>query len=402
MELDGEVAVAMADNPDRGEPADREARFLPELPTGRLLRTLSGFDLPPGEFPEPAEELLWRPALDKQAIRSVGHDDHGPPDVRPPGSTPAPGQPPGVVELAERAAAIGDRALRASRAPRGADGLPELHDRLVERAGRVRAERAAELLLEAPPDGHRTEFPLFPRPAGGDPEPVRLEGHRRDAEGHRGDRPGDVRAHAGHRLEAGHGRRDTATVTGDDLPRRRVEVTGPGVVAGALPELEDPFEGSGGEGGDVGKGADEPFEVRRRLVDARLLKQYLGDPDAIGVPVLPPRERPAVGREPCQEGRDDPSARRALGGAGPVARRSPSARRSGTKERLKAAGLLVRSPRGLRRKDGVPSRSPTRPSRLRSSARRYRSSSTSTPNGAPRAGSAGRPWTSSRASSKGG
>jgi hypothetical protein len=151
VEVDGEVAVGVVDDPPGGEPGHGEAGLLLQLASRASLGGLSTFDLPAGELPEPAQEPSERPRL-HQPSASPRQGDHGPPELRPRRRRAATRQLARVGELLTRSAEGGDRADLASGRDRSADGLAELHDRLVERSGGLGRQKGREPALEAPPD----------------------------------------------------------------------------------------------------------------------------------------------------------------------------------------------------------------------------------------------------------
>ena len=80
-----------------------------------------------------------------------------------------------------------------------------------------------------------------------------------------------------------------------------VQVTGAGVVAKALPEVEDVLLVGVGQGADVGEALEEAAVVIHSLHHARLLEDDLGDPNAIGVASLAPGQGAAVRGVPLAE-----------------------------------------------------------------------------------------------------
>jgi hypothetical protein len=86
-----------------------------------------------------------------------------------------------------------------------------------------------------------------------------------------------------------------------DPPGRLVEVVGARVVSRALPDLQDPAHGSPCEVLDAGKLRNEAREVPRRRRDARLLEEYLGNPDMVRDSVSTPRKRTTVAAEPPEK-----------------------------------------------------------------------------------------------------
>ena len=315
MQLHGEMAVGVGDGPQRNQFTRVEAGLLAELPSGGGLGGLPPFDPAPRELPKPGKEAGRRSALDEPSAPML-EDDHRGPDVR---SSPSPrpdGERSGVDELSVRAAGECDRAGRAVRSGRPADGLPELHDRLVERAGVRPGQGRLERPLEASPNGRRAHVPPLSGPSGRDPQAVRLQGDHRTAEGDRRDGPRDVRADARKGLELRHGGGDPPSALRNEPPGRGVEVVRARVVAGTLPDLEHPVRRSASERADGRERAQEPLEVRDRLRDPRLLEEDLRDPDTVGIPVEAPRERPPAEAVPAHERRDERRGKRRRVGQG--------------------------------------------------------------------------------------
>jgi hypothetical protein len=194
------------------------------------------------------------------------------------------------------------RALRAGRSGRPTDRFPKLHDRLVERAGVRPGQDRSEGLLEASADERVLQVPFLAGPAGRDPQSVRFERDDGAAERDRRDGSGGVRADARKGLELADGGGEPTFPLPHELASRRVQVVGTGIVAGALPGLQDPADGGLREGVDRGERSHEPLEVRGRLRDARLLEEDLRDPDPVRVPVVAPRQRSTVETVPSEEG----------------------------------------------------------------------------------------------------
>jgi len=194
------------------------------------------------------------------------------------------------------------RAGRAVRPGRSADRFPELHDRFVERAGLRRGQDRGEGLLEPSTHERVPHVAFLAGPTGRDPPAVRFEGNHGATERDRGHGPGGVGADSRKGLELGNGRGEPASRLSHDPAGGRVQVVRPGIVAGALPDLQDPTEGRARERVDRGERADEPLEVRGGLRDARLLEQDLRDPDPIRVPVAAPRKCSTVDTVPLEKG----------------------------------------------------------------------------------------------------
>jgi hypothetical protein len=76
VELDREVAVGVPHHATRSERPHLDAALLPQLPAGRVGRSLADLDLAARELPETAEEAGGRPPLYEPAA-AVRDDDHG-------------------------------------------------------------------------------------------------------------------------------------------------------------------------------------------------------------------------------------------------------------------------------------------------------------------------------------
>ena len=297
------MAEAVADEAERFEPGHPGAGLLGELPDRGPVRRFPRPKLPARELPEPPEKPRRGAPLHEPPARGVDQHDEGGLDVGP-HLRARPRDRPGVVPLAPGPAASRERAGVASGATGKADGLPELHQRLVERSARSAPERPEEPVLEPTADLRPPEVAFLADEPGRDPEPVRLERDHRPIEREGRDGSGDVRADARERLELGDRVGEAAAAPEGDRPGRGVEVAGAGVVARSLPGLEDPVERGGGERLDRRERDQKPLEVRDRLGDAGLLEEDLGEQDPVGVAVASPGEGPPVPGEPGEEGPD--------------------------------------------------------------------------------------------------
>lgn len=165
-----------------------------------------------------------------------------------------------------------------------------------------RREERAERGLEPSPDGPVAHVAFLASPSRRDPQTVRLECDFGTAEGEGGDGSGDVRTYSGELLELGERGRESAAVVPNDPPGGLVKAVGPGVIAGAFPNLEDATERRAREDVDRRERVHEPFEVGNGLRDARLLKKDLGDPDPVGIAVGAPGERSPLKVIPTEQG----------------------------------------------------------------------------------------------------
>ncbi len=291
-----------AEAPERTHP---EARLLGEFPPGRRLGRLSRLDPTAGEFPQAPEQPGVRAPLDEPSTRPLLDEDDRRSLVRLPERRSSGGDRPGVRKLVNGPAARRDRAVRAAGSMRRADRLPEFHHRLAERTGPVAREDRRQGGLQAGPGRESANVTGLERPPGGDADPVRFQRYDGPVEGEAGDRPGDVRADAGERLETLDGVREPARVLGHDRARGRMEVAGPRIVPRAFPGLQDGGKRGPRQRRDGRKLRHEPIVPVGRRGDPCLLEHHLGDPDPVRVPVATPRERPTVRREPGEQGRRD-------------------------------------------------------------------------------------------------
>jgi hypothetical protein len=309
------MAVGVTDDPETDQVVHSEAGLLAQLPPRGALGGFPPFDPSAGELPEPGKKARRGPALDEPPA-AVRQDDHRCPDLRALAASPSHGYRPRVAELAVGTAGIGDRTGRAGRPLRTADGLAKFHHRLVEGPRFGPGEDRFEGPFEADSDPGVPHVPFLSGPAGCDPQPVRLQRDHRPAESDRGDRPRDVRTDPGQRFELRDGGREFSSAFADDVTGRSVEAMGPRVVAGPLPELEDPFGPRPRERFEGGERMEEPLEVRDRLVDAGLLQEDLRHPDPVRRSVRAPGEFSVVGPVPREKGRGERRREGRRGGGG--------------------------------------------------------------------------------------
>ena len=325
----------MADRSPGNEAAHPEPRLLPELPSGGGAGELVRLDLPPGELPESAQEAAHRPASDEEPVAPLDRQDR-----RPHGRLRGPRGPgrqgAGVRERGPGPAERGERALPAPGLPGKADRLSELHQRLVERAGRVGRHPGLEGLAEPSARARAVDRGGLGGEPGPDAEPVRLQ--REDGLAVREARDGRRGVVADPRQGAPRvpGPGKAPSPVGHDRPGRRVQVARPRVVARALPCLQHRVEVGGREGLDRREPVEEPPVVRDGLGDAGLLQEDLRDPDRIRLPAGAPREGAAGLREPVEKPRDH-------AGIEPDGRR-PDGCRAGHRRGRARQGLKSREP----------------------------------------------------------
>ena len=215
------------------------------------------------------------------------------------------------LTLAARDTDLEERAGRATRLTRQADGGTELHQRLVEGARMLRRHR----LFREPPDhllgaGEPQVF-LDAEHAREDPHDVAVdEGGSLPVDKAR-DGAGGVGPDAADSEELRHRGREIPREARDDVFRSFVEPAGAAVVSEPAPQREDLFERGVGEVLETGKPSQEPAVERHHGGNAGLLQHHLADPDAVARPIAAPRQVASVGREP---GREEPGEDRWMGG----------------------------------------------------------------------------------------
>ncbi len=315
VQFDREVAVGVTDGPQTDQSLYPEAGLLAQLAPHGIIGGFPPFDPAPGELPEPRKQARSGPTLD-EPLTAFRQHNHGRPDVRPPAAFRPARQRSRVVELAIGAAGVSDRARRTGRLSGTADRLAEFHHRLVERPRLRPGEGRFQDVFKTSPGPRVPHVLFFSGPASRHPEPVRFQRDHRPSEGDRGDRPCDIRSDAGQRLEFPNGRREFSSPFAHEPPGGRVEVMGPRVVAGPLPELEDPFRPRARERPEGGERPHEPLEVRNRLVDASLLQENLRHPDAVRSSVGAPGQLSVVRAVPREKGRGERRRERRRGGRG--------------------------------------------------------------------------------------
>jgi len=118
---------------------------------------------------------------------------------------------------------------------------------------------------------------------------------------------GGVAPDPGQFAESCGGMRNLAAKFAAHLPGGLVQETGAAVVAQAAPQRQHAVHGSRGQRRDGGKRLQKPAIVLEHGGDAGLLEHDLGDPDTVGIAIVPPgqvapvrgipgQQRPAQGR----------------------------------------------------------------------------------------------------------
>jgi hypothetical protein len=112
---------------------------------------------------------------------------------------------------------------------------------------------------------------------------------------------GGITADPGQGAQGVGGVRNLAAKFGDHLPGGLVQEAGAAVVAQAAPQGQHRFQGSRGQGRDGGERRQKPAVVLEHGRDAGLLQHDLGDPDPVGIVVLPPGQVAPVQGVPGQQ-----------------------------------------------------------------------------------------------------
>ena len=227
----------MADFAEGLQRRSPDPRLLSQLPTGGGERSFSGFDLASGELPKAPQQSLGGAPLDEPPT-AVCEDDHRRIHVGPGAPGPRSGNGTGIGEFPTAAAGEPYRTAPAGRSDGETDRLAQFHHGFVETACTPGRQERFERRPQPGPDSGGSEISLLSSPSGGDPESVRLERDLPGIKGQARDGPRDVGAHSGKRLELWHGAREGSSERLLDPSRGGVQVSGPGVVPGALPFLQ--------------------------------------------------------------------------------------------------------------------------------------------------------------------
>lgn len=198
-----------------------------------------------------------------------------------------------------------ERTNETERIAREADRRPELHQRLVERPGRVVGHRLARdgpdlLLRRGPP--HIVLEREHPREH---PDDVAVDERCADAVREARDRPRRVRSDAADAQQLVDRARHLSAEARDDLGGALVQSPGAAVVPETAPEREHVCFGRLRERLQRGKTGQKSLEIGDDGGDARLLEHDLADPHAVPRAVVTPGEITRLGAEPrCQERRE--------------------------------------------------------------------------------------------------
>ena len=262
----GEEVPDLARGPRLQRP---EPHALAQQPPQPRRGRLAGPQVAARELPEASEEPRRRPA-DREGAPAADEQRGDGLDLARRRARAAPRQRLGVAAR-ERPASAGHRARGAARRAGGADGRPELHQRLVQVSG----ARAAGELARAPPEPglHRRAAQVLANAvqAGQHARDVAVDDRLRPVERDRRDGPRGVAADAwqlAHRVGAVG---QAPGVPQDDLARRALEVSRARVVAEPRPVPEHRIRLGAREAVDVGEAREEALVVGDHRIDARLL-----------------------------------------------------------------------------------------------------------------------------------
>ena len=198
-------------------------------------------------------------------------------------------------------AAGGKRAKRTFRvAVRNADARADFDQRLRKRSG-VGGDHRPESLAEAGLDGGVGDVVAGAGHAGEDAENVSVNGGNGQAEGDGSDGSGGIVADAGEGAQKGFVGGHFAAVIADDHLRGLLQVAGAAVIAEAFPKFQELILGGGGKVENGGKGFKEAGVVGLDGFHAGLLEHDFGDPNAVGVAGMPPRQIAGVRRIPAKQ-----------------------------------------------------------------------------------------------------
>ena len=201
----------------------------------------------------------------------------------------------GFAERTQRAGA----ALRC--AVRQADGRAQLHECLREIAAVPRGVNCAQFFADAPPHAH------IGRRVGADRQPqdhaqnVAVHGGSGRFKADGGDGPGGIVADTGQGADGGKLPRELAAVLLHDALRRLLQVAHTGIVAEALPELQQHVLGRACQRSDIRQTLEKAEIIAADGFNARLLQHDLREPDVIRLTVAPPWQVAAVFRKPRQQ-----------------------------------------------------------------------------------------------------
>lgn len=198
-------------------------------------------------------------------------------------------------------AAAADGAVAAAGAAREADEGAELHEGGIEAAGAARGLEAGGKGVECGCPAGGVGRRLKIEEAGEDAGDIRIDGGHGLVEREGGDGSGGVGSDAGQGADGGRIGGEMASVIRDDGSGGAMEIAGAGVIAEALPCMEDVRPGSGGEGLERREESHPAVKVGDHRCDLGLLEHDLRDQNRIRVPRGAPGEIASVAGEPAAE-----------------------------------------------------------------------------------------------------
>lgn len=197
------------------------------------------------------------------------------------------------------------RAIRAARRARGrADRGPQLHERLVERAGPLRRDAGEQACAHGAAHGRVEHVGIVVRQARHHAQHVPVHGRHGDAKADRRDRAGGILPHAGQREERRIVGGERSVKAFHHLPRRALEVSRAAVIPEPLPQLHQPVVLRFGEVPHRGQRGEEARPVAAHRLHARLLQHDLADPDGICLRCPPPGQVARVCGIPVEQAAD--------------------------------------------------------------------------------------------------
>ncbi len=267
-----------------------------QLPERQLFEVGGGRSFDQGKFVEPPPDVAAVAAADQGPAVADGHDVVQIAVARgcSPGFDRAQGD--GACRLRETAVGEGT-AVAAGRGRRTVEGS-ELHDGLIVVGRMAAVQQFVGQGREGASAGRRVDGEIQIEQPRIDAVDIAVDHGPRLVARERTDGGGGVVAYAGQGADVGISGGKASAEPLDDLPCRRVQVSGPGVVSQPLPELHDPILGSCGQLGDRGECLQKTVVVGGALSDARLLEDGLREPDPVGVARPAPHQVAFVGFVP--------------------------------------------------------------------------------------------------------
>ena len=192
-------------------------------------------------------------------------------------------------------------AARAVRVLRRADAGPELHQRLCEHPAVSRGIDRLQPRGDLPPDRGQVDRARLGRDARDDAQDVAVHRGARPFKADRRDGAGRVRADPRQLLQLRRRIREAPAARLDEQLRRLLQVARAGIVAEALPKLEDSAFLCGGERLHIRERLHKPVVIADDGFDARLLEHDLRDPHAVRLAAAPPGQVARVFPVPRQQ-----------------------------------------------------------------------------------------------------